>query len=85
LSAALALVAGALMTSWPRLPTVAGMDHTIGRVTAGFAAHLFLLLVMLWCSRRLRRLTFHLLTVLAVFSTAGFIVVRMIPFASRLE
>ncbi len=82
LNAALALVAGALMTYWPRLPTVPAMDDTLGRVTAGFGAHLFLLLVMLWSSRRLHRLTFHLLTVLAVFTTAGFMVVRMIPFAS---
>jgi hypothetical protein len=84
LSAALALVAGALMTYWPRLNSIAGMDHTLGRITAGFAAHLFLVLVMLWCSRRLRRLTYHLLTVLAVVLTAGFIIVRMAPFASRL-
>jgi hypothetical protein len=84
LSAALALVAGALMTYWPRLPAIASMDHSIGRITAGFSAHLFLVLVMLWCSRRLRRLTFHLLTVLAVLSTAGFIIIRMVPFASRL-
>ena len=84
LSAALALVAGVLMTFWPRLPGIATMDHSYGRVTAGFAANLFLLLVMLWSSRRLRRLTFHVLTLLAVASTAGFLTMRMIPFASRL-
>ena len=84
LSAALALVAGALMTYWPRMPSIAGMDHSFGRITAGFSAHLFLVLVMLWCSRRLRRVTFHLLTVLAVLSTAGFTIIRMVPFASRL-
>jgi len=84
LNAALALVAGALMTYWPRLPSIASMDDSLGRITAGFAAHLFLVLTMLWCSRKLRSLTFHLLTVLAVVSTAGFIVVRMAPFASRL-
>ncbi len=85
LAAALGLVAGALMTCWPRMPAVAAMDHTIGRVTAGFAAQLFLLLMMLWASRRIRRLTFHLLTVLAVFTTAGFVLIRMIPFVSRVE
>lgn len=84
LNAALALVAGALMTYWPRLRSIAGMDHSLGRITAGFAAHLFLVLVMLWSSRRLRSLTFHLLTVLAVLSTGGFIIIRMRPFASRL-
>ncbi len=83
LNAALALVAGALMTYWPRLPSIASMDDSLGRVTAGFAAHLFLVLIMLWCSRILRSLTFYLLTLLAVASTAGFIVVRMAPFASR--
>ncbi len=83
LSASLALVADILMIFWPRLPGIATMDHSYGRVTAGFAANLFLLLVMLWCSRRLRRLTFHLLTLLAVASTAGFLIMRMIPFASR--
>ncbi len=84
LSAALALVAGALMTYWPRLPSIASMDHSLGRVTAGLGAHLFLVLVMLWSSRRLQKLTFHLLTVLSVVSTAGFVIIRMIPFASRL-
>lgn len=84
LSAALALVAGALMTYWPRMHSIAGMDHTLGRITAGFAAHLFLVLVMLWCSRRLRRLTYDLLTILAVVSAAGFFIIRMGPFASRL-
>ena len=84
LSAALALVAGALMTYWPRMHSISGMDHSLGRITAGFAAHLFLVLVMLWCSRRLRRLTYHLLTVLAVVSMAGFMIVRMAPFASQL-
>ena len=83
LSAALALVAAAIMTYWPRLPSISAMDHSLNRVLAGFGAHLFLLLVMLWSSRRLQRLTFHMLTLLAVFSTAGFIVVRMMPFASR--
>ena len=84
LSAALALVAGAMMTYWPRQRSIAGMDDSLGRITAGFAAHLFLILVMLWCSRRLRRVTFHLLTVMSVVSTAGFIIIRMAPFASRL-
>ena len=84
LSAALALVAGALMTYWPLRSSIAGMDHSMGRITAGFAAQLFLVLVMVWSSRKLRRLTYHLLTVLAIVSMAGFIIVRMVPFASRL-
>lgn len=83
LCAALALVAAAIMTYWPRIPSISAMDHSLNRVLAGFGAHLFLLLVMLWSSRRLKRMTFHMLTLLSVFSTAGFILVRMIPFASR--
>lgn len=83
LCSALALVAAALMTYWPRIPAIASMDHSFGRVMSGFGAHLLLLLVMLWSSRRLQRLTFHLLTLLAVVSTVGFLVVRVVPFASK--
>lgn len=83
LCSALALVAAALMTYWPRIPAIAAMDHSFGRVMAGFGAHLFLLLVMLWSSRWLKRVTFHMLTLLAVISTIGFLVVRVIPFASK--
>jgi hypothetical protein len=71
------------MTVWPRLPAIAAMDHSYGRIAAGLSANLYLLLVMLWCSRRLQRLTFHLLTMLAVLSTMGFVIMRMLPFASR--
>lgn len=81
-SAAFALVLGAIMAAWPRWPGIAAMDDSIGRVTAGFAANLFLLLVMLWCSRRLHKLTFQILTVLTVVSTAGFLMIRMLPFTS---
>lgn len=79
-SAALALVVGAVMAIWPRLPAIAATDDTYGRVAAGLSANLFLLLVMLWCSRRLHRLTFHILSVLAVLLTAGFLLARMLPF-----
>lgn len=81
-SAALAYLSGTLMAFWPRLPGIATMDHSYGRVISGFSANLFLLLVMLWASRRLRRATFHVLTVLVVMSGAGFMLVRMLPFAS---
>jgi hypothetical protein len=80
LSAALALLIGVVMAVWPRWPAIATMDHSIGRVTAGFSANLFLLLVLLWCSRHIRRPTFHVLTVLSVFVTVGFLLVRVIPF-----
>ncbi len=79
-SAALALVVGAVMAIWPRLPSIAATDDTLGRVAAGLSTNLFLLLVMLWCSRRLHKLTFHILTLLTVLSTAGFLLARMLPF-----
>lgn len=82
-SAALALVVGAMMALWPRWPTVSATDDSLGRVTAGVAANLFLLLVMLWCSRRLHKVTFQILTVLAVVSTAGFLLSRMLAFTPR--
>jgi hypothetical protein len=81
-SAALAYLSATLMAFWPRLPGIATMDHSYGRIVSGFSANLFLLLVMLWASRRLRRITFHFLTLLVVMSGAGFMVVRMLPFAS---
>jgi hypothetical protein len=82
-SAALALVIGAVMALWPRWPTISATDDTLGRVTAGVAANLFLLLVMLWCSRRLHKATFQILTVLVVLSTTGFLLARMLPFTPR--
>ena len=80
---ALALIAAAMMTLWPSLPGIATMDHSYGRITAGFAANLFLLLVLLWSARRIGRLTFQLLTMLSVVSTIGFLVMRMMPFVSH--
>ncbi len=84
LSGAIALLAATSMNLWPRLPGIAVMDHSLGRVAAGFGAHLFLLLVTLSASRRLGRGLFQLLTVLSAVSTAGFLFVRMLPFASDL-
>lgn len=83
LNAALALVMSAAMAMWPRWPAIATMDHTLGRVTAGFSANLVLLLVTLWASRRLHKLTFQVLTLLVLFSTAAFLVVRVLPFSAR--
>ncbi|MFQ5413603.1 MAG: hypothetical protein ACE5E6_04005 [Phycisphaerae bacterium] len=82
-TAALATLLAVVMAVWPRLPMIAPMDDSLTRVTAGLAANLFLLLVMLWCARHVRRLTFHLLTALAFGSAVGFIVIRMIPFTTR--
>lgn len=85
LCAAIALLAGTLMTFWPRLPGIPAMDHSLGRVAAGFGANLFFLLVTLSCSRRLGRVSFQILTVLAAVSAAGFLFMRMLPFASGLS
>lgn len=78
----LAMLASALMAIWPRLPGIATMDHSIGRITSGCAANLFWLVVMLRSSRQLRRPTFHILTVLAMITTLAFVIIRMLPFTS---
>ncbi len=79
--AALATLFSVLLTVWPRLRGIATTDDTFSHMTAGIAADLFLLLVILWSSRHLRRLTFHILAVLTMLSTAGFVLVRMLPFS----
>ena len=83
LNAAMALVVGMLLAVWPRLRGISTTDDEYGQVTAGLAANLFLLLVILWSSRRLKRLPIYILTVVSVLSTAGFILVRMLPFSPR--
>jgi len=81
-NAALALVAAVMMAIWPKLPAVATMDDSLGRVAVGSATNLGLLLVLIWCARRLRRGSVHALTVLALIATGAFVVVRVLPFAS---
>jgi hypothetical protein len=83
LNAALALVVSVAMALWPRQRSIATMDHIYIRVVAGFSANLFLLLVMLWCSRQLRRPTFHILTLLVLASTVAFLIVRIVPFTAQ--
>ena len=83
LNASLALLMGLCLAIWPRRPTVSVADDSLGQVAAGLAANLFLLLVLLWCSRRLKSVPFHILTVLALLSAAGFVVARMLPFTPR--
>ncbi|MCH7925890.1 MAG: hypothetical protein IIC51_10190 [Planctomycetes bacterium] len=85
LSGALALTLGGLMAAWPRLRFVAVPDDSIGRVTAGFGAYLFLFLVMLVSSRRLKKLTFHILTLLVLASAVGFMMIRMYPYTPKFE
>ena len=83
LSAVLGVMVAFLLAVWPQLSFVATTDDDLGRVLAGLAANLFLLLVMLWCARRRRKPAFHVLTGLAFVSMAGFLVIRLLPFASR--
>lgn len=83
-NAALALVAATMMAIWPQLPAIAAMDDSLGRVAVGTATNLALVMVLIWCSRRLRRSSIHALTVLALLATGAFVVIRMLPFASRI-
>jgi len=79
-AACLGLLLAAMMAIWPRLPRIAAMDHSLGRFAAGLCGNLLLLLVTLWCSRRLSWVTFHVLALLVVISTVGFVAVRIAPF-----
>ncbi|MBI4716720.1 MAG: hypothetical protein HY763_02865 [Planctomycetes bacterium] len=83
LTAAAALTVAGMMAVWPRLREVGTPDFSLGRVTAGFGGNLLLLLVFLWAARQWRRPTFHILTLLALVSTAGFMLVRMLPYTPR--
>ncbi len=82
---AAALLSGVMMCFWPGLPGISAMDHTLGRVLAGFAAFLFLLLVTLRSSRLLHRMSFHFLTVAVAASMVAFLVIRALPFASDIS
>lgn len=82
-NAAMALVAGGMMAIWPSLPTIATMDDSLLRVSTGTAGHLALIAGSMYGARRVRRSTFHALTVLAVLATGAFVVARMLPFTSH--
>jgi hypothetical protein len=83
LDAALALVVSFAMALWPRWPEIPIMDDSFGRMTAGCAANLLLLLVALWASRRIPRVSYQVLTVLVLVSTTAFLVIRLLPFSAR--
>ncbi len=82
LNAALAVLVAMVMAIWPRLPMIATMDDSLGRVLAGFGVNLGLLWVVLWCGRRQRRPAFQILTLLTLITTGGFLLVRMLPYGS---
>jgi len=79
----MALMCATMMSFWPRLPGIAGMDHTRDRVVSGIGGNLFLLLVLLWCARHLRRWIFHILSLLALGSSFCFLLIRVLPFRSH--
>jgi len=82
-NAAMALVAGGMMGVWPSLPGIAAMDDSLGRVAAGAAAHLALVVVAIYCAQRVRRGSFYALALLAIIATGAFVVGRVLPFASH--
>lgn len=82
--ACLALVLGSLMAIWPRLRPIATLDDSLGRVAAAVAAHLLLVLVLLWNGRMVQRSSFSALTVLVILSLVGFIAVRSWPLTSTI-
>lgn len=83
-AAALALLVGALMAVWPRLEGIATADDTLPDMASGLAAHLFMVLVLLWVARRVRRITFNGLVLFALVDTVAYIVVRFLPFKSTI-
>jgi hypothetical protein len=83
--AGLALLISTMMAVWPRLPGITTMDDSFGRMIAGTASNLFLLLVLLRCSRGPLRPAFSILALLSALSTAGFVLIRMLPFAHKIH
>jgi len=81
LCAVLAVTSGGMMAIWPYLRIVGTGDASLGRITSGLGGNLFLLLIFLWTARRLRRHTFQMLSMLALLSTTGFMLLRMLPFS----
>lgn len=85
LNAVLGLLVAALLSVWPRLRWIAIPDDSLGRVTAGFGAQLLLLLVLLWSARRMNLITFHVLSIVAVVSSAGFMLMRAYPYTPQFQ
>jgi hypothetical protein len=83
LSGATALLAGVMMCFWPGMPGISAMDHSFGRVLAGFSAFMFLLLVSLRSARLMARASFHILTFAVACSLVAFLLVRAMPFVSE--
>jgi hypothetical protein len=71
------LVVAGLMAAWPLLPVVSGDDDSWGRMLAGVAAHLLLLLALIGSARWSRRAAFHLVGLLVLLSSILFVAVRL--------
>jgi len=80
MSAALALVFATMLIAWPRLPAIAATDDSLSRFLFGFLAHISLLFVSAWSALRLRGWSLHMVTVLALGATIGFVWSRLLPF-----
>lgn len=82
LAGCLALFQAGLLALWPRFPSVAAADDSLGRFGAGVGAHLGLALVLSRCARYGRRTQFHVLTVWTVLSLLAFVAARMLEYSA---
>lgn len=85
LAACLALSIGWLTAIWPRLRPIGVFDDSLGRVAASVAAHLTLLLAVLWSGRMTGRSSFGVLAILVVVSLVGVVVVRALPLSETVH
>jgi hypothetical protein len=83
LTLSLGLILASLSACWPRFPSVSAMDDSLGRVLGGTAANLFFMLASLAAARELSGPTFRVLPILCFLVSAGFLVVRLLPFAPQ--
>jgi hypothetical protein len=79
----LGVALGGLMTVWPRMRPIGIPDDSLGRMAAGAAGHLLLILVLLWNGRRGRGKSHWLPAMAAAASLVGFILVRSAPWMAR--
>lgn len=70
------LVVAAMMSVWPALRTVSADDDSLGRMSAGVAGYLLLLLAVRRCARWTRRAAFNILSLLVLLSMLAFVAIR---------
>jgi hypothetical protein len=80
-TAATGALIAALLALWPTRPGIGVSEDTLERFSVGLVAHLLLLWALLYSGRRLRRVTFSMLTLLVLCSTLGFVAIRVLPWA----